>query len=99
MDTLSRILCILHVLASCPTGATSGMVSKEVSKHGCVLTRAQCEKTLKQLGKGGYIHTEKRDYRTNIRSTYYHINAGTMSDLASIVAVWNETQKQLTLAI
>lgn len=99
MDNFTRFLCVMHVLANCPTGATAGMVAKKVSAYGCHLTKVQAELTLKQMGQGGYVHTEKRDYRTNIRSTYYHLNESAVMALNDITQTYNENEKQRVLAI
>ena len=97
MDRFDRTMCILEVLAHSPTGVTAGMAAAFCTKKGCHLSRAQAERTLKQLGQGGWVHTEKRDYRTNIRSTYYHINEEAIIAMMAVASAFNEREKQLAL--
>lgn len=97
MDKFERIMCILDQLAQSPTGLTAGMVAKRCSQIGCNLSRSQAERSLKELGKGGWVRLEKRAYRSNMNSTYYHITEHAVLACASVATEYSYIEKQLVL--
>lgn len=86
---------VLSAVVNMPTGATAGMVAKELAKEGRGVSKAQAQRALEELTESGMLYATYQKYRSNINRKLYVASEDCAILLSSIARDYMENERQI----